>query len=57
VVDNVIVATGQTTVGTGKAIANSLIGGGFGRSTGNRPAIAQPPRSGGNSYGVHFRLP
>jgi len=57
VVDNVIVATGQTTVGTGTTIANSLIGGGFGRSTGNRPAIAQPPRSGGNSYGVHFRLP
>lgn len=56
-IDQAVVATGKTTLGTTTAIAGTLIAGGFGGSSGNRPAIAQRPTYGGNSYGARFRLP
>lgn len=54
-IDQAVIATGKTTIGTTTAIANTLIAGGFGGG-GYRPAIAQRPTYGGNSYGARFRL-
>ncbi len=55
-VDQAAVATGKGTIGTTTAIATTLVAGGFGGG-GYRPAIAQRPAYGGNSYGANFRLP
>jgi hypothetical protein len=56
-VDQAVVATGKTTIGTTTAIAGTLTAGGFGGGGGYRPAIAQRPSYGGNTYGARFRLP